>query len=106
MTPYRAQIQLLGEVLRRTVGASWAEEVEINTVDKYQGRDKACIVVSLVRSNEDGAVGQLLQDRRRINVALTRAKSKLVLLGSRTTLAASPVLEELLGIVGRNDWIV
>ena len=64
------------------------EGLEINTIDKYQGRDKDAIVVSFVRSNAKGKIGRLLEDKRRINVAITRAKKKLILLGSYSTLQA------------------
>lgn len=57
----------------------------MKTIDKYQGRDKACVIVSLVRSNEGGEVG-LLEDKRRVNVLLSRAKHKLILVGSIATL--------------------
>ena len=60
--------------------------LEVSTVDRFQGRDKECIIVSLVRSNEEGKVGGLLKDWRRINVAFTRAKKKLILVGSEWTL--------------------
>lgn len=66
--------------------------VEVNTVDKYQGRDKSLILVSFVRSNEDGTLGELLKDWRRLNVALTRAKHKLILLGSVSSLKRFPPL--------------
>ena len=59
------------------------------TIDRSQGLDKAVIVLSLVRSNADGNVGKLLQDWKRVNVALTRAQSKLVVIGSAKTLTAS-----------------
>ncbi|KAJ5059176.1 AAA domain-containing protein, partial [Bipolaris maydis] len=61
--------------------------VELHTADKFQGRDKEVVIVSCVRSNENGVVGDLLKDRRRINVALTRARSKLIILGSEKTLS-------------------
>ena len=70
--------------------------VESATVDRFQGRDKDMILLSLVRSNPEGHVGQLLQDWRRINVAVTRAKSKLVLLGNSNTLKQAPLLAALL----------
>lgn len=54
------------------------KRIEISTVDKYQGRDKEMIILSLVRSNMEGHVGKLIKDWRRINVAFTRAKSKLI----------------------------
>ena len=63
----------------------------MSTVDRFQGRDKECIIVSLVRSNEEGKVGGLLRDWRRINVAFTRAKKKLVLVGSASTLRGEAI---------------
>jgi DNA replication ATP-dependent helicase Dna2 len=60
--------------------------LEISTIDRYQGRDKPAIILSFVRSNPEGKVGRLVQDKPRLNVALTRAKSKLILVGSYSTL--------------------
>jgi DNA replication ATP-dependent helicase Dna2 len=62
--------------------------LEVSTIDRYQGRDKDAIVLSFVRSNLKGKVGRLLEDFRRLNVAVTRAKCKLVLVGSYSTLLA------------------
>ena len=62
-------------------------QLEVQTIDKYQGRDKACLLVSLVRSNKEQALGALLTDDRRICVLLSRAKHKLIMVGSRKTLA-------------------
>ncbi|CAG8593896.1 4276_t:CDS:10 [Paraglomus brasilianum] len=96
---YRSQLRLLSQLLR---GHS---QLEISTVDKYQGRDKECILVSLVRSNEKQAVGELLRDWRRINVAFTRAQSKLVIFGSRSTLAITPIFSQFLTLMDKNNWI-
>jgi len=63
------------------------DDLELHTVDRFQGRDKACIILTMVRNNSAGVSGSLLQDRRRINVALTRAQHKLVLIGHSLTLA-------------------
>ncbi|KAH0517040.1 DNA replication ATP-dependent helicase/nuclease DNA2 [Microtus ochrogaster] len=91
IAPYRQQLRVINDLLARSsVGA-----VEVNTVDKYQGRDKSLILVSFVRSNKDGTLGELLKDWRRLNVALTRAKHKLVLLGSVSSLLRFPPLEKL-----------
>ncbi len=60
--------------------------VEISTIDRYQGRDKEVIIISFVRSNKSGKCGRLLQDYRRLNVAFSRAKKKLLMIGSFKTL--------------------
>ncbi|XP_007938875.1 DNA replication ATP-dependent helicase/nuclease DNA2 [Orycteropus afer afer] len=92
IAPYRQQLKIINDFLTY----SSIERVEVNTVDKYQGRDKSIILVSFVRSNKDGNVGELLKDWRRLNVAITRAKHKLILLGCVPTLNYYPPLERLL----------
>eukprot|EP01094_Clydonella_sp_ATCC50884_P020682 TRINITY_DN4346_c0_g1_i8.p1 TRINITY_DN4346_c0_g1~~TRINITY_DN4346_c0_g1_i8.p1 ORF type:complete len:1156 (+),score=150.78 TRINITY_DN4346_c0_g1_i8:1073-4540(+) len=72
------------------------EDVEVGTVDRFQGRDKEVILLSCVRSNSSGSIGDLLRDRRRVNVAITRAKTKLILVGSRSTLLRDPLLKEVM----------
>ncbi|XP_078361987.1 DNA replication ATP-dependent helicase/nuclease DNA2-like isoform X2 [Oculina patagonica] len=101
ISPYRHQLKLITQVFH----SSKQNEIEINTVDKYQGRDKACIIVSLVRSNEHSNVGDLLRDWRRVNVAVTRAKRKLILIGSLVTLKGSLLLQELFDLLERKDWV-
>lgn len=78
--------------------------VEALTIDKYQGRDKGCVVLSLVRCNARRDAGRLLSDWQRLNVALTRARCKLVLLGSAETLSAVPLFAELLRLVRQRGW--
>ena len=80
MTHYRSQLSLLKHGLRNHPA------VEMHTADRFQGRDKEVIILSLVRSNEAKSIGELLKDWRRINVAFTRAKTKLLVVGSRETL--------------------
>uniref|UniRef100_A0A9L0T5R6 DNA replication ATP-dependent helicase/nuclease DNA2 n=1 Tax=Equus caballus TaxID=9796 RepID=A0A9L0T5R6_HORSE len=92
IAPYRQQLKIINDLLAR----SSVGPVEVNTVDKYQGRDKSIILVSFVRSNKDGTVGELLKDWRRLNVAITRAKHKLILLGCVPSLNRYPPLEKLL----------
>ena len=82
ITPYAAQARLLRELLR-------GDEVEIDTVDGFQGREKEAILISLVRSNDTQEVG-FLADVRRMNVAMTRARRKLVIIGDSATLAGEP----------------
>ncbi|XP_052019735.1 DNA replication ATP-dependent helicase/nuclease DNA2 isoform X2 [Apodemus sylvaticus] len=102
IAPYRQQLRIISDLLARAcVGM-----VEVNTVDKYQGRDKSLILVSFVRSNEDGTLGELLRDWRRLNVALTRAKHKLILLGSMSSLKRFPPLEQLFGHLSAEHLIV
>ncbi|KAL1535834.1 DNA helicase [Salvia divinorum] len=87
ITPYNAQANLIREAV--------PEDVEIHTIDKYQGRDKDCILVSFVKSSETPRNGtsSLLGDWHRINVALTRAKKKLIMVGSCRTLSKVPLLK-------------
>uniref|UniRef100_A0AAF6YJR7 DNA replication ATP-dependent helicase/nuclease DNA2 n=1 Tax=Bos taurus TaxID=9913 RepID=A0AAF6YJR7_BOVIN len=92
IAPYRQQLKVISDLLAQSsVGM-----VEVNTVDRYQGRDKSIVVVSFVRSNEDGTLGELLKDWRRLNVAITRAKHKLILLGCVPSLSRYPPLRKLL----------
>ncbi|XP_040831779.1 DNA replication ATP-dependent helicase/nuclease DNA2 [Ochotona curzoniae] len=92
IAPYRQQLKIISDLLAHSsVGM-----VEVNTVDKYQGRDKSIVLVSFVRSNKDGTLGELLKDWRRLNVAITRAKHKLILVGCVPSLNRYPPLEKLL----------
>jgi DNA replication ATP-dependent helicase Dna2 len=102
ISPYRSQLRLLERHLEHWCAAG----TEIQTVDRYQGRDKDVIVISLVRSNAKKDVGGLLRDWRRINVAFTRAKKKLLVVGSRTTLEASPVFSSFLAMVTQRGWLL
>ncbi|EGF98352.1 uncharacterized protein MELLADRAFT_113623 [Melampsora larici-populina 98AG31] len=99
ITPYRQQIKLLNYLLEH------APSVEIITADKSQGRDKSCIIMTMVRNNEHGSVGELLKDWRRINVCLTRSREKLIILGSFKTLKSSEILNEFLNLVEAKKWI-
>ena len=80
-------------------------EVETLTIDKSQGRDKPCIILSFVRSNGEGLAGRLLEDACRLNVALTRAKAKLVMVGCSTTLRQAAPLARLLDLLRAKQWI-
>jgi superfamily I DNA and/or RNA helicase len=91
IAPYSAQAFLLRERLSAT-------EVEIDTVDAFQGREKEAILLSLTRSNRDGALGFLL-DLRRMNVALTRARRHLFVVGDSATLGNHPFYQRFIGEV-------
>ena len=103
ITLYRSQLALMRRLFKI---AGVGSDVEIDSADRFQGRDKECIILSMVRSNESGIVGDLLKDWRRVNVALTRAKSKLLVLGSRRTLKNNELLERFLGLVDEKGWVV
>ena len=83
LTPYRQQAKLLRDRCA----------CEVLTVDQAQGRDWPVVLVSLVRSNKTHTVGELLRDQRRVNVMITRAKTKLVLVGSYSTMIHGPCTE-------------
>lgn len=103
ITLYRSQLALMRQLFKVVgIGA----DVEIDSADRFQGRDKECIILSMVRSNEAGIVGDLLKDWRRVNVALTRARSKLIVLGSRRTLVNNELLAKFMTLVDRNGWAV
>eukprot|EP00903_Cladosiphon_okamuranus_P020313 g18638.t1 len=100
ISPYRSQVQLLQVELKPSYPS-----LEMNTIDKYQGRDKKVIIVSFVRSNTEGTVGHLLRDWRRLNVALSRAKHKLLLVGSLRTLSRCAILNSLADILETRGWV-
>lgn len=88
IAPYAAQVRLL----RRN---SSYKAIEIDTVDGFQGREKECVLISTVRSNPEGEIG-FLGDARRMNVAITRARRKLIVIGDSATLGVSPFFKSLL----------
>ncbi|XP_046275785.2 DNA replication ATP-dependent helicase/nuclease DNA2 [Marmota monax] len=102
IAPYRQQLKIINDLLEH----SSVKMVEVNTVDKYQGRDKRIILVSFVRSNKDGTLGELLKDWRRLNVAITRAKHKLILLGCVSSLKRYPPLEKLFCYLNTEKLII
>lgn len=98
ITLYRSQLAVLKQSLRHRAG------VEMHTADRFQGRDKEVVILSLVRSNEQKNVGDLLRDWRRVNVAFTRARTKLLILGSRETLASNDLLKDFLTLMDERGW--
>lgn len=89
ISPYKGQVHLLRALLRRDpFFKPFRHLITINTVDGFQGQERDIILISLVRSNETGEIG-FLRDLRRMNVAITRARMKLILLGHAPTLCRS-----------------
>ena len=68
--------------------------ISVNTVDGFQGQERDIIVVSLVRSNDEGQIG-FLRDLRRMNVAITRARMKLIIIGDQSTMTSHPFYRKL-----------
>ncbi len=95
ISPYRAQVQLLRRLIRkREFFKPFRHLITVNTVDGFQGQERDVIVLSLVRSNDEGQIG-FLRDLRRMNVAITRARMKLIILGSVDTLTKHPFYKRL-----------
>ena len=95
ISPYRAQVQLVRRMLMKwEFFKPFRRQISINTVDGFQGQERDIIVISLVRSNDDGQIG-FLRDLRRMNVAITRARMKLIILGDRETMTRHPFYRQL-----------
>ena len=95
ISPYRAQVQLLRSLLRKQeFFKPFRRLITVNTVDGFQGQERDIIVISLVRSNDEGQIG-FLRDLRRMNVAITRARMKVIILGDRNTLTRHPFYRKL-----------
>ena len=93
--PYAAQVRWLRQHAKH-------DELEIDTVDGFQGREKEAVVISLVRSNRQGEIG-FLADTRRMNVALTRARRKLIVIGDSATLGGNPFYAAMLDYFQAHD---
>jgi predicted DNA helicase len=101
ISPYALQVRSIRELLRPEVEAG----LEVDTADGFQGREREAIVVSFARSNQEGEIG-FLADRRRANVALTRARRALILVGDGATLAADPFHADLLAHVEKTGRLL
>lgn len=95
ISPYRAQVQYLRSLIKkREFFKPYRSLVSVNTVDGFQGQERDVILISLVRSNEEGQIG-FLRDLRRMNVAITRARMKLIILGNARTMTRHPFYKKL-----------
>ena len=95
ISPYRAQVQYLRSLLRKNNALKpYRQAITVNTIDGFQGQERDIIVISLVRANELGQIG-FLRDLRRMNVAITRARMKLIILGNVATLTRHPFYKRL-----------
>ena len=101
ISPYRAQVQYLRRLLmKREFFKPFRRQISVNTVDGFQGQERDIIVISMVRSNDEGQIG-FLRDLRRMNVAITRARMKVIILGDRQTLTRHPFYRRLWQYIAR-----
>ena len=95
ISPYRAQVQYLKRLLKKyEFFKPYRRLISVNTVDGFQGQERDVILISLVRSNDEGQIG-FLKDLRRMNVAMTRARMKLIILGDKNTMTKHPFYQKL-----------
>ena len=95
ISPYRAQVQLLRKMIRQSERLRpYRRLITVNTVDGFQGQERDIVLISLVRDNDGGDIG-FLRDLRRMNVAITRARMKLIILGSAATMTRHPFYKQL-----------
>ncbi len=95
ISPYRAQVQLLRQMIRNDEALRpFRKLLSVNTVDGFQGQERDIVVISLVRSNREGQIG-FLSDLRRMNVAITRARMKLVIMGNAQTMCHTAFYRQL-----------
>lgn len=95
ISPYRSQVQYIRGLIKRTpFFKPFRHLISVNTVDGFQGQERDVIMISLVRSNDDGNIG-FLRDLRRMNVAMTRARMKLIIIGNVATLTRHPFYRHL-----------
>lgn len=106
ISPYKGQIRLLRQLLKKDrYWRPFRSLITVNTVDGFQGQERDVIVISLVRSNAEGDIG-FLRDLRRMNVAITRARMKLILLGDRSTLYRMPFYRRLAEYVDEQSTFI
>ena len=95
ISPHRAQVQYLRRLIKKNeFYKPYRHLISVNTVDGFQGQERDIIVISLVRSNDEGQIG-FLRDLRRMNVAITRARMKLIILGDAKTMTRHPFYKKL-----------
>ena len=95
ISPYRAQVQYLKKLIKKyKFFKPYRRLISVNTVDGFQGQERDVILISLVRSNDEGQIG-FLKDLRRMNVAMTRARMKLIILGNKDTMTKHPFYKKL-----------
>lgn len=101
ISPYKAQVQYLrGRIKSSSFFRPFRSMITVNTVDGFQGQERDVVFISLVRANENGQIG-FLNDLRRMNVAITRARMKLVILGDAATMTKHPFYKKLMEYINK-----
>jgi len=104
ISPYKAQVQYLRQLMKKdSFLRPFRRLISINTVDGFQGQERDVMMISLVRANENGEIG-FLRDLRRMNVAMTRARMKLIILGDASTLTKHPFYRKLYHYITKGEF--
>jgi superfamily I DNA and/or RNA helicase len=103
ISPYKEQVQYITELLAEDEYLKLHHNIKVKTVDGFQGQEKDIIYISLVRSNDRGEIG-FLSDTRRMNVALTRAKKKMVVIGDSATISSNDFYENFVSFTQENGF--
>ena len=99
IAPYKAQVELLTRLVNESADlATWRPQITVNSVDAFQGQERDVIYISLTRSNDQAEIG-FLREYRRLNVAMTRARKKLVILGDSATLGSDGFFGKMLDYI-------
>jgi superfamily I DNA and/or RNA helicase len=104
ISPYRAQVQYMRKLIKMKENFKpFRQRISVNTVDGFQGQERDIVIISLVRANDEGQIG-FLCDLRRMNVAITRARMKLMIIGNSKTMTHHPFYRKLYDYVqGLNE---
>jgi ATP-dependent RNA/DNA helicase IGHMBP2 len=103
ISPYRHQVNLLQELFLHSPALQpHAGRIAVNTIDSFQGQERDIVYISMTRSNSDNRIG-FLSEIRRMNVAMTRARKKLVVIGDSATLSRLPFYADFIGYTERHD---
>ena len=106
ISPYKAQVQYIRKLIKQDAFFKPLRRlITVHTVDGFQGQERDVILISLVRANEDGKIG-FLNDLRRMNVAITRARMKLMILGDASTLTRHAFYNELYNYISQRGKII
>ncbi|GAA4438125.1 AAA domain-containing protein [Ravibacter arvi] len=104
LSPYKQQVERLKSMVTAHPDyANWSSQLTVNTIDGFQGQERDIMVIGMVRSNSEGKTG-FLNETRRMNVAMTRARKKLVVIGDSSTLGAQPFYERFITYAQENEF--